>query len=225
MFLSGYKDNHHLCQVVTHRMNYSFSIPNMVLEDHDEPGNKCGRDGQNHSDEGAFDMEPVVVVILHHVLGPFDHEMLVVAEPHAVQHDRVEPVHDAPEGVGREDPAPEGCATVDVSHEQAQQHAEYDEGEDLLRIEAWAAGTVSVVHEAEGAAAFDDGRGIVEYGLHRVPGHQENEQGKECTGYDGFDEKGHIHKVFNPLLSNMVFTMDRSASCFLRSFFETPKSL
>ena len=124
----------------------------MVLKDYDEPGNESGRDGQYHSDEGALDMEPVVVVILHHVLGSLDHEMLVVTEPQAVENDGVEPVNDAPEGVGGEGPAPEGCTAVDVAHKQAQQHAEYDEGEDLLRIEAGTAGTVAIVHEAEGAA-------------------------------------------------------------------------
>ena len=64
-------------------------------------------------------MEPVVVVFLHHVLGPLDHEMPVVAEPQTVQHKRVEPVHDALESVGRECPAPEGRASVDILDEEA----------------------------------------------------------------------------------------------------------
>ncbi len=164
----------------------------MVLKDYDEPGNESGRDGQYHSDEGALDMEPVVVVILHHVLGPLDHEMLVVAEPQAVQHEGVEPVHDAPEGIGREGPAPECSAAVDILHEKAKQHAEDEQSDDLLRIEGRSAGTVAVVNQTEGLAALDDGRGIVEDGLHRIPGHQEHEQSEKRAGGEGFEQEGHI---------------------------------
>ena len=81
-------------------------------------------------------MEPVVVVVLHHVLGPLDHEMLVVAEPKTVQHQRIEPVHDAPESVGRECPAPEGRASVDILDEEAQKHTEDEQGNNLLCIKA-----------------------------------------------------------------------------------------
>ena len=157
------------------------------LNYYDEPGDEGGRDGQHHADEGALDMEPVVVVVLHHVLGPLDHEMRVVAEPQAVQHKGVEPVHDAPEGIGREGPAPERSTSVDILDEEAQKHTEDDESDDFLRIKAWTSGTVAVVNQAEGLAALNDGRRIVEDGLHRVPGHQEHEQREECAGEQGFE--------------------------------------
>ena len=163
----------------------------MASEDYDEPGDEGGRDGQHHADEGALDMEPVVVVVLHHVLGPLDHEMPVVAEPQAVQHDGVEPVHDAPEGIGRQCPAPERSAAVDILHEEAQQYAEDEQGNDLLRVEGRSAGAVAVVNQTEGLAALDDGRGIVEDGLHRIPGHQEHEKREERAGYEGFDPERH----------------------------------
>lgn len=137
-------------------------------------------------------MEPVVVVILHHVLGPLDHEMRVMAEPEAVQHEGVEPVHDTPEGIGREGSAPERRAAVDIFHEEAQQHAEDEQGNDLLRVEGRSAGTVAVINQAQGLAALDDGRGIVEDGLHRVPGHQEHEEREESAGSEGFEQEGHI---------------------------------
>lgn len=120
-------------------------------------------------------MEPVVVVFLRHVLGPLDHEMPVVAEPQTVQHKRVEPVHDAPESVGRECPAPEGRTSVDILDEKAQKHTEDDESDDFLRIKARTSGAVAVVDQAEGLAALDDGWRIIEDGLNRVPGHQEHE--------------------------------------------------
>ncbi len=163
----------------------------MALEDYDEPGNEGGRDGQHHADKTTLDVEPVVVVVLHHILGPLDHEMPVVAEPKAVQHEGVEPVHDAPEGICREGPAPERRAAVDILHEKAKQHAEDEQGNDLLRVEGRSAGTVAVIHQAQGAAALDDGRGIVEDGLHRVPGHQEHEQCEERADYEGFEQEGH----------------------------------
>ena len=137
-------------------------------------------------------MEPVVVVVLHHVLGPLDHEMSVVAEPQAVQHQRIEPVHDAPEGVGRECPAPEGRTSIDILDEKAQKHTEDDESDDFLRIKARSSGTVAVIDQTEGLATLNDGRRIVEDGLNRVPGHQEHEQREERTGEQGFEEEGHI---------------------------------
>ncbi|MBR5659931.1 MAG: hypothetical protein IKW99_00070 [Bacteroidales bacterium] len=85
--------------------------------------------------------------------------MPVVAEPQAVQHQRIKPVHDAPEGVGRECPAPEGRASVDILDEEAQKHTEDEQGNNLLRIEARSAGTVAVIDEAQRPAAFNDGRG------------------------------------------------------------------
>ena len=175
----------------------------MASEDYDEPGDEGGRDGQHHADEATLYVEPVVVVILHHVLGPLDHEMLVVAEPQAVQHEGVEPVHYAPEGIGREGPAPECSAAVDILHEKAKQHAEDEQGNDLLRIEGRSAGTVAVVNQTEGLAALDDGRGIVEDGLHRIPGHQEHEQSEKRAGGEGFEQEGHrllvlVEVVFSP---------------------------
>ena len=131
------------------------------------------------------------MVVLHHVLGPPNHEMLVMAEPQAVQHEGVEPVHDAPEGIGREGPAPERRAAVDVLHENAQQYAENDKSDNLLRVEGRSAGTVAVIHHPHGLAALDDGRWIVEDGLHRIPGHQEHEQREERAGYEGFEQEGH----------------------------------
>ena len=164
----------------------------MASEDYDEPGDEGGRDGQHHADEATLDVEPVVVVVINHILGPLDHEMPVVAEPQAVQHEGVEPVHDAPEGIGREGPAPERRAAVDILHEETKQHAEDDESHYLLRIEGRSAGTVAVIHQPQGLAALDDGRGIVEDGLHRIPGHQEHEQREERAGYDGFEQEGHM---------------------------------
>ncbi len=136
-------------------------------------------------------MEPVVVVVLRHILRSLDHEMLVMAEPEAVQHDGVEPVHDIPEGIGREETAPEGRAAVDVPNQQAQQHAENDQGGEFFRVEDRSAGTVAVIDEAQLPATFDDRRGIVEDRLHRVPGHQEDEQGEKGAGGEGFEKKGH----------------------------------
>ena len=179
----------------------------MALKDYDEPGDKGGRDGQHHSYEGTLDMEPVVVVVLHHILGPLDHEMLVMAEPKAVQHEGVEPVHDAPEGIGRERPAPERRAAVDVLHEEAQQHAEDDKSHDLLRVEGRSAGTVAVIHQAQGLAALDDGRGIVEDGLHRVPGHQEHEQREERAGGEGFEQEGHRLLVLVEVILSSQFSL------------------
>ena len=121
--------------------------------------------------------------------------MPVVAEPQAVQHQCVEPVHDAPESVGRECPASEGRTSVDILDEEAKQHAEDDESDDFLRIKARTSGTVAVVDQAEGLAALDNGRRIIEDGLNRVPRHQEHEQREERAGEQGFEEEGHIsHK-------------------------------
>ena len=151
------------------------------------------------------------MVVLHHVLGPPNHEMLVVAEPQAVQHDGVEPVHDAPEGIGREGSAPERSAIVDVFHEEAQQHAEDEQGYDLLRVEGRSAGTVAVVNQSEGLAALDDGRGIVEDGLHRIPGHQEHEKREERAGYEGFDPERH---KTNLLIEKFIQWNEARMSCF-----------
>ena len=140
-------------------------------------------------------MEPVVVVVLRHILRSLDHEMRIVTEPEAVQHQGVEPVHDIPEGIGREDAAPEGRAAVDVFHQQTQKDAEDEKGRDLLRIEDRSAGTVALIYEAELAAALDDGRGIVEDHLHRIPGHQVDQQGEESAGREGFEEEGHRPRI------------------------------
>ena len=59
----------------------------------------CG-DAQKHADECSFDVEPIVVVGSGHVLRAWNDEMLVVAKPDTVQHQRVEPVHYHSEGVG-----------------------------------------------------------------------------------------------------------------------------
>ena len=179
----------------------------MASEDYDEPGDEGGRDGQGHADEAALDMEPVVVVVLNHVLGPLDHEMPVVAEPQAVQHESVEPVHDAPEGIGRHCPAPERSAAVDILHEEAQQYAEDEQGNDLLRVEGRSAGAVAVVNQTEGLAALDDGRGIVEDGLHRVPGHQEHEQREERAGGEGFEQEGHRLQVLVEIILSPQFSL------------------
>ena len=121
--------------------------------------------------------------------------MLVVAEPQTVQHQRIEPVHDAPESVGSECPAPEGRTSVDILDEEAQKHTEDDQGNDLLRIEARSAGTVVVVDRAEGLAALNNSRRIIEDRLNRVPGHQEHEQREKRAGEQGFEKEGHIsHK-------------------------------
>ena len=184
----------------------------MASEDYDEPGDKGGRDGQYHAYEGALDVEPVVVVVLHHVLGPLDHEMRVVAEPQAVQHESVEPVHDAPEGIGREGTAPERSAAVDVLHQKPQQYAEDEQGDDLLRVEGRSAGPVAVVNQSEGLTALDDGRGIVEDGLHRIPGHQEHEQSEKRAGGEGFEQEGHrllvlVEVVLSPQLGLRLFIL------------------
>ena len=136
-------------------------------------------------------MKPVIMVVLHHVLRPFDYEMLVVAEPEAVQHDGVEPVHDIPEGISREETTPEGRAAVDVAYQKAQQHSENDQGGDLLRVEDRSARAVAFINEAQLPATLDDGRRIVEDRLHRVPGHQVDEQGEKGAGGEGFNKKGH----------------------------------
>ena len=137
--------------------------------------------------------------------------MSVMAEPQAVKHEGVEPVHDAPEGIGRERPAPERRAAVDVLHEEAQQHAEDDKSHDLLRVEGRSAGTVAVVNQSEGLAALDDGRGIVEDGLHRIPGHQEHEKREERAGYEGFDPERH---KTNLLIEKLIQWNEAGTSCF-----------
>ena len=114
-------------------------------------------------------MEPVVVVVLRHILRSLDHEMRIVTEPEAVQHDGVEPVHDIPEGISREETSPEGRAAVDVAYQKAQQHSENDQSGDLLRVEDRSARAVAVINEAQLPATLDDDRGIVEDRLHRVP--------------------------------------------------------
>ena len=179
----------------------------MALQDYDESGDEGGRYGQYHTDEASLDVEPVVVVILHHVLCPLDHEMLVVAEPQAVQHKGVEPVHDAPEGIGREGPAPERRAAVDILHEEAKQHTEDDKSYNLLRVEGRSAGTVAVVNQSEGLAALDDGRWIVEDGLHRIPGHQEHEQREERAGGEGFEQEGHRLLVLVEVILSPQFSL------------------
>ena len=140
-------------------------------------------------------MEPVVVVVLRHILRSLDHEMRIVTEPEAVQHDGVEPVHDIPEGIGRKEAVPEGRAAVGVANQQAQQHAENDQGGDFLRVEDRSAGTVAVIDEAQLPATFDDRRGIVEDSLHWVPGHQIDEQSKKGAGGEGFEEEGHRPRI------------------------------
>ncbi len=179
----------------------------MASEDYDESGDEGGRYGQYHTDEASLDVEPVVVVILHHVLCPLDHKMLVVAEPQAVQHNRVEPVHDTPEGVGREGTAPERSAAVYILHEEAKQHTEDEQGYDLFHIEGRSAGTVAVIYQAQGLAALDDGRGIVEDGLHRVPGHQEHEQREERAGGEGFEQEGHRLLVLVEVILSLQFSL------------------
>ena len=76
-------------------------LSNWNSDHRDHPRNESRGNAEKHADEGAFDVEPVVVVIGGHVFGAGNDEMLVVAEPEAVQHDSVEPVHYIPEGIGR----------------------------------------------------------------------------------------------------------------------------
>ena len=104
-------------------------------------------------------------------------------------------------------PAPERRAAVDVLHEEAQQHAEDDKSHDLLRVEGRSAGTVAVIHQAQGLAALDDGRGIVEDGLHRVPGHQEHEQREERAGEQGFEQEGHRLQVLVEIILSPQFSL------------------
>lgn len=163
-----------------------------MLQNDDEPGDQGGRDGQDHADEGALDMEPVVVISIDHVLGPLDHEMLVMAEPQAIQDDRIEPVHDAPERVGGKRAAPECRAAIDIPYQQAEQDTEDQECDHLLRVEPRSARTVGIVHQPEGLAPLDNRRGIVENRLHRVPGHQEHEKRENRAGYEGFEQESHL---------------------------------
>ena len=71
-----------------------------MLQGRDEAGDEGGGEAEEHADQGAFDVEPLVVVGGRHVFGAGDDEALVVAEPKAIQHEGVEPVHHHPERVG-----------------------------------------------------------------------------------------------------------------------------
>ena len=136
-------------------------------------------------------MEPVVVVIGGHVLGAGDDEVLVVAEPEAVQDDGIEPVYDHPEGVGGKGAAPEGAATIDITHQQAEEDAEDGHGDHLLDIEAHSPRPIAGIDQAELITPLDDGRRVVEDGLDGVPGHQELEQREQGARDEGLEEECH----------------------------------
>ena len=52
-------------------------------------------------------------------------------------------------------------------------------------------GMVAVIHEPQLPATLDDHRGIVEDCLHRVPGHQEDQQEEKGACSEGFNQEGH----------------------------------
>ena len=142
--------------------------------------------------------------------------MPVVAEPDAVKDKRVEPVYDAPEGVGGQDSAPERGAAVDVAHQQAEQDPEDHESGNLLRVEARSSRTVAVVDKTEGPAALDDGRGIVEDALDGIPGYQEHEQREEHARDEGFDEEDHRPRISAKILSFPPRTLKTRCRFLLR---------
>ena len=133
----------------------------------------------------------MVVVGGCHVLGAGDDEALVVAEPKAIQHEGVEPIHRHPEGVGGQGAAPERRAAIRVAHQQAQQDAKEEQGGNLFGVDGRAARLVACVDEAQLLAARDNGRGIIVDAFDRVPGEQEDEEREVRARDQGFDQEGH----------------------------------
>ena len=112
--------------------------------------------------------------------------MLVVAEPEAIEHQGIEPVHHHPKGVGCQRAAKEGRASVDVLDQQTQQHTEDHHGDNLLDVERHASWTVARVHQAQLVAPLDDGGRVVEDALDGVSRHQEHEQREQGARDEGF---------------------------------------
>ena len=142
-------------------------------------------------------MEPVVVIIGHHVLSSGNHKMLVMTEPDAVQNQGVEPVHHAPESISRKRSAPKSSAAVHIPHQQSQKHAEHQHSRYLLDIESRPSWPVAGIHQPQFVAPFDNGRRIIEDGLYGIPGHQEHKEREQPARYDGLNEEGHTKKFFD----------------------------
>lgn len=73
------------------RQENSFCLDSLS-NNHNHSSHQRGGKPQQHTDEGSFDMEPVVVVGVGHVLRAWNNEVFVVAESDTIQHQRVEPV-------------------------------------------------------------------------------------------------------------------------------------
>lgn len=160
------------------------------------PGSERSRNSQEHPDEGPLNVEPVVVIIGNHIFRPGNYKVLVMAKPDAVQYNGVEPVYHHPQGVRGKASAPERGTAIDVSYQQAQQDAEDGHSCQFLRVEADTPRLVTGIHQSQLIATLNDGRRVVEYGLYRVPGHQEHHQRKQGAGYEGFKEKDHFLLIY-----------------------------
>ena len=123
-----------------------FADYRQLKENHYAPSNQRSRNTYKHPDKRPFDVEPIIMVGGGHVFRAGDDEMLVVAEPEAVEHKSIEPVHHHPESVCCQCTAPEGLATVDITHQQTQQDPENHHGDNLLGVESGASRTVARIH-------------------------------------------------------------------------------
>lgn len=139
-------------------------------------------------------MEPVVVVVSNHIFSAGDDEVLVVAEPDAVQYNGVEPIHHHPQGVRGKASAPERGTAIDIPHQQAQQHTEDGHGRQFLHIKTDSSRLIAGIHQSQLVATLYNGRRIIEDAFYRVSGHQEHEDREDREGYEGFDEESHIYR-------------------------------
>ena len=108
--------------------------------------------------------------------------MLVVAEPDAVQDQRIEPVDHHPQGIGGQGTAPECRAAVHILDQQPQQYAEDNHGRHFLDIKRYSTRLIARIHQSQLITTLDNGRRIVENDLNRIPGHQKNEQREYGAG-------------------------------------------
>lgn len=56
---------------------------------HDHPSKGTYDKGQHLTNEEPFDMKPVIMVLIHHVLCPLENKVWIMAEPNDIQDDQV----------------------------------------------------------------------------------------------------------------------------------------
>ena len=93
-----------------------------------------------------------------------------MTEPDAVQNKSIEPIHHIPESIGRQYSTPECFAMIDITNQQAQEHAKHKQRRYLFNIENNTSRLITIINQAEGFAAFDYSWRVIEYALYGIPG-------------------------------------------------------